>query len=160
MNSEQRDVAQFHLKHGFPLDQDVKELQEHDSCLRLDELAADLAQMAEDSLALAIHADKHHQDTRMWNAHLLIEEISELCTGLARSDEEQIADALGDILYVALGVAVRYGLPAKAIFDEVHRSNMTKEYRAENNGRLRNKGDNYSPPNMRKILEARLRDTL
>ena len=38
----------------------------------------------------------------------------------------EIADAIGDMLYVIYGTADQYGLDADAIFAEVHRSNMSK----------------------------------
>lgn len=152
MNSEQRDVAQFHLKHGFPTDTPLEDMLDVDSTMFLRQASSVLRKYSELMLAEAIRAEQHHDDTRLWNAHLLIEEVGELCYALSQRDEVKVADAIGDVLYVALGVCVRYGLPAKAIFDEVHRSNMTKEYRAENNGRLRNKGDQYSAPDMKKVL--------
>jgi NTP pyrophosphatase (non-canonical NTP hydrolase) len=37
-----------------------------------------------------------------------------------------VADALGDLLYVVLSAAVTYGINLKPVFDEIHRSNMTK----------------------------------
>ena len=38
----------------------------------------------------------------------------------------EIADAIGDMLYVIYGTADQYGLDADDIFAEVHRSNMSK----------------------------------
>jgi predicted HAD superfamily Cof-like phosphohydrolase len=40
----------------------------------------------------------------------------------------EIADALGDILYIAFGTILRHGLQHKIeeVFDEIHRSNMSK----------------------------------
>lgn len=39
---------------------------------------------------------------------------------------EQAADAIGDMLYVVLGAAVAWGLDIEPIFNEIHRSNMSK----------------------------------
>lgn len=36
------------------------------------------------------------------------------------------ADAIGDLLYVVLGAAVAHGIDIEPIFNEIHRSNMTK----------------------------------
>jgi hypothetical protein len=41
-------------------------------------------------------------------------------------DEVGAADAIGDMLYVVLGTAVAHGIEIEPIFNEIHRSNMTK----------------------------------
>jgi predicted HAD superfamily Cof-like phosphohydrolase len=63
---------------------------------------------------------------------------------------------LADLLYITIGAAISYGIPINEIFDEVHRSNMSK---LDENGKpvhLPNgkvtKGPNYSPPNLAPIL--------
>lgn len=38
----------------------------------------------------------------------------------------EAADAFGDLLYVVLGAAVAWGIDIEPVFEEVHRSNMTK----------------------------------
>jgi predicted HAD superfamily Cof-like phosphohydrolase len=40
------------------------------------------------------------------------------------------ADAIGDLLYVAIGAAVAYGIEIEPIFDEIHWSNMSKLWTA------------------------------
>ena len=64
---------------------------------------------------------------------LLHEEIEELFNAITRvnSDEGkivEIADAIGDIMYLALGLAGQMGLQDKieGILDEIHSSNQTK----------------------------------
>lgn len=54
---------------------------------------------------------------------LILEEWIELRQAVGLTD---IADALGDLLYVVIGAALEYGLPLPEIFAEIHRSNMTK----------------------------------
>jgi predicted HAD superfamily Cof-like phosphohydrolase len=44
----------------------------------------------------------------------------------SEDDIVEIADALADIIYIACGTAVSYGIPLNRVFDEVHRSNMAK----------------------------------
>lgn len=57
---------------------------------------------------------------------LMQEEVSEYLTGEAKNDLENIAKELCDIIYIAYGTAVSYGIPMDKVFEEVHRSNMSK----------------------------------
>lgn len=95
--------------------------------------------------------DDHKTD--FIRVHLISEELSELALGIGERDLIKIADALGDLLYVILGAAVTYGIPLAEVFEEIHKSNMTKAVRSEDDTRLRNKGDSYVPPDVKGILE-------
>lgn len=57
---------------------------------------------------------------------LIMEEVEELVVAIVEDDLVETADALGDILYVVYGMCYRFGINADAVFNEVHRSNMTK----------------------------------
>ncbi|MEB0260332.1 MULTISPECIES: nucleoside triphosphate pyrophosphohydrolase family protein [unclassified Mucilaginibacter] len=59
---------------------------------------------------------------------LLAEEVRELQEAIADNNLVEIADALCDIQYVLAGAILEFGLgdKFKALFDEVHRSNMSK----------------------------------
>ncbi len=59
---------------------------------------------------------------------LLQEELKELQKAIADNDLPEIADALCDLQYVLSGAVLEFGLGKKfkALFDEVHRSNMSK----------------------------------
>jgi predicted HAD superfamily Cof-like phosphohydrolase len=86
---------------------------------------------------------------------LIIEEAVEFSDAVAAQDLVAIADAIGDLLYVVYGAAVAFGIPAQAIFDEVHRSNMSKfidGHRREDGKWV--KGASYSPPDLEAVLEA------
>lgn len=67
----------------------------------------------------------------------------------------QIADALGDLLYVVLGTAVSYGIDLEPIFQEVHRSNMSKlpDGKLNTAGKWL-KGPAYSPANLEPLILA------
>lgn len=58
---------------------------------------------------------------------LMLEELNELEAANANGDFVGMADGLADSLYVLLGTAVYMGIDITPIFDEVHRSNMTKD---------------------------------
>jgi predicted HAD superfamily Cof-like phosphohydrolase len=59
---------------------------------------------------------------------LLAEELKELEQAIKDKDMVEIADALCDLQYVLSGAILEFGLGEKfkALFDEVHRSNMSK----------------------------------
>lgn len=68
----------------------------------------------------------------------LMEEIAELVEAHASGDLVKTADALVDIVYVALGTAYLMGIPWQAIWTAVHNANMTKIRADENNPSKRN----------------------
>ncbi len=59
---------------------------------------------------------------------LLFEELKEFSAAIAERDLVAIADALSDLEYVLSGAVLEFGLKDKFknLFDEVHRSNMSK----------------------------------
>lgn len=59
---------------------------------------------------------------------LLQEENEEYLQACKKGDLIEIADALGDILYILCGTLIKHGLHHKIeeIFLEIHRSNMSK----------------------------------
>lgn len=87
---------------------------------------------------------------------LIREETEELDEALQNGDVVKTADAIADILYVTLGTAVVSGIDISPVFDEVHRSNMTKT-----GGGLRGdgkvvKGENYEPPDIASVIKRQL----
>ena len=66
------------------------------------------------------------QPVRQLRQALLAEEFTEYQTAEQANDLVEIADALADIIYIACGTAVAYGIPLDRVFDEVHASNMSK----------------------------------
>lgn len=89
---------------------------------------------------------------------LLKEEFEEYIDGENNNDLVEIADALGDMLYIIYGTAVSYGIPLEEIFDEIHRSNMSKLGEDGNpifreDGKVL-KGPNYFKPDISKYLKG------
>jgi predicted HAD superfamily Cof-like phosphohydrolase len=91
--------------------------------------------------------------------NLIKEENEEYLEACQREDMVEIADALGDQLYILCGTILKHGLQHKIeeVFDEIHRSNMSKLdengkpiYRED--GKVL-KGNNYFRPDIKKILE-------
>lgn len=95
--------------------------------------------------------------------NLLEEEYREYVDASWRGDLVEIADALADMIYIIHGTALVYGLPLDEIFDEVHRSNMSKL--DENGNVVRRddgkvlKGKNFEPPRIAEILDRKTRTT-
>jgi hypothetical protein len=65
-------------------------------------------------------------NTANFRIRFLHEELHELEKGYVDCDLVEIADALVDIVVVALGTAHLHGLPWEELFAEVQRSNMEK----------------------------------
>jgi predicted HAD superfamily Cof-like phosphohydrolase len=90
--------------------------------------------------------DENERDLRR---RLLTEEYNEYMQAESEDDIVEIADALADIIYIACGTAVSYGIPLKRVFDEVHRSNMAKlvdgKVRRRADGKIL-KPDGWTPP--------------
>ena len=91
--------------------------------------------------------------------NLMKEENEEYLEAVQNNDIVEIADALGDMLYILCGTILEHGLQHKIeeVFDEIQRSNMSKLgedgkpiYRED--GKMM-KGPNYFKPNFEKILK-------
>ena len=91
--------------------------------------------------------------------NLMKEENEEYLEAVQNKDIVEIADALGDMLYILCGTILEHGLQHKieAVFDEIQRSNMSKLgedgkpiYRED--GKVM-KGPNYFKPNFEEILK-------
>ncbi|HLD60939.1 MAG TPA: nucleoside triphosphate pyrophosphohydrolase family protein [Patescibacteria group bacterium] len=67
-------------------------------------------------------------EARELRIKLMREELKEVEEAMGEADLAHIGKELADLLYVVLGTVHAYGLGNKfeAIFDEVHRSNMSK----------------------------------
>lgn len=96
------------------------------------------------------------QDLQELRIDLLVEEVTEYVSAARAVDTIALADALADVVYVAYGAALSYGIDLDRVIEEVHRSNMSKLgedgrplYRAD--GKVL-KGPHYSPPAVRDTL--------
>jgi predicted HAD superfamily Cof-like phosphohydrolase len=87
---------------------------------------------------------------------LIREELKELEDAIADNDLVAVADALGDLKYVVEGAAVSFGIDLEPVFDEIHRSNMTKTAVKNELGKIQ-KGPDYEPPVLAPFLEQQIR---
>ena len=83
---------------------------------------------------------------------LIHEELVEYLTAATGGDLVEVADALGDVLYTVIGAGILHGIDLQPIFDEVHRSNMTKEPVRDNPLKLCAKGPNFEKPRIAEVL--------
>lgn len=91
---------------------------------------------------------------------LLREETEEFAVATEQRDVIAIADALADVVYVAYGAAVTYGIDLDAVIAEVHRSNMSKldEHGLpvlRDDGKVL-KSHRYRPPRVDVVLDGQL----
>lgn len=97
-----------------------------------------------------------YKEPTLYRLHLILDEVEEITEALMIGDLESLADATTDLLYVTFGMQVVYFIPSKEVFDEVHRTNLTKDFKSKD--RRKYKGKNWTPPNIGKaIAEGRLR---
>lgn len=91
--------------------------------------------------------------------NLMDEENKEYLEAASDGDLIEVADALGDMLYILCGTILEHGMQYKIeeVFNEIQRSNMSKLgangkpiYRED--GKVL-KGPNYFKPNIEKILK-------
>ena len=99
---------------------------------------------------------------------MLREEVNELEDAVADIDIVEYADAIADIIYVALGAAVEAGIDIEPVIEEVIDSNNTKidwergqPWARHDNGKIA-KDEHYRAPDIKSIIrhqdsmEARL----
>jgi predicted HAD superfamily Cof-like phosphohydrolase len=85
---------------------------------------------------------------------LVTEEFAELLGAIDDQDLPAIADGCADLMYVILGLANAYGFDLEPVFEEVHRSNMTKVGGKINHLGKLTKPSTYSPAKIDKVLVA------
>jgi predicted HAD superfamily Cof-like phosphohydrolase len=97
-------------------------------------------------------------EKKLLRYNLMKEENEEYYEAVQNNDIVEIADALGDMMYILCGTIIEHGLQDKieAVFDEIQRSNMSKLgedgqpiYRED--GKVM-KGPNYFKPDFSKLL--------
>ena len=99
------------------------------------------------------------EDRKQLRFELMKEENEEYLEASKNNDLVEVADALGDMLYILCGTIIEHGMQDKIeeVFHEIQRSNMSKLgedgkpiYRAD--GKVL-KGPNYFKPDFSKILK-------
>lgn len=155
MDTYQDKVFDFHYKNGIPYWKQLKKprgMQKmwfyviHSILSVLNKLALKVSKSS-------VKGDKNDQ---MFRLHLILDEVTEINYAIIKGNETALADGTTDLLYVTFGMQVVYFVPSQEVFDEVHRSNLTKDFK--NTDRRKYKGNNFSPPNIQMaISKGRIR---
>jgi predicted HAD superfamily Cof-like phosphohydrolase len=86
---------------------------------------------------------------------LLEEEVDELVEAVRGGRLPEVARELADVVYVAYGTAVTYGIDLDAVLAEVHQANMSKLGPDGRpvlcDGKVQ-KGDGFAPPDVAGVL--------
>ena len=85
-------------------------------------------------------------------AVLIEEETRETVDAIRRGDLVGAIDGLCDVLYVAYGAAVEFGVDLAPFWDEVHGTNMAKQGGPVREDGKRLKPPNWAPPNIAGLL--------
>ena len=109
MENEQKSVREFHKKFGLVVNDSPTVPSTHDR-IRVAKL------IFEEFLEYCEAAGLVTNLT--WQASFVV---------VSECDLVEVADALSDLAYVVKGGNVTFGIDAEPVFNEVHRSNMTKE---------------------------------
>src|SRR5690554_7843146 len=98
------------------------------------------------------------EDQFMLRHRLMQEENNEYLEAVKNNDLVEVADALGDQLYILCGTILKHGMQdlIGEVFEEIQRSNMSKlDYNGKpvyrEDGKIL-KGENYFRPNIKSIL--------
>ena len=141
MNTWQRQVQDFHEKFGVSvgtvINMDDRELR---AKLILEEAAETVAAMG-----FEVEAYLYDDDPRP---------LLTLWSGMDTPDVVEAVDGLADLIYVALGTAVSFGVDLAPIFDEVHRTNMAKDGGATRDDGKILKPDGWVAPDIAGLLLA------
>jgi len=117
----------------------------------------DVRQFAEKFGQLAYNKPGHLSRRKLQERfEFLHEELQEFIDGCMAQDLTEQADALVDLVYVALGTAHMLGLPWEALWDDVQRANMEKQVGVGKRGFTVDaiKPEGWVPPKTMEILKA------
>ena len=95
-----------------------------------------------------------NEETKKLRVRLIQEEFDELKEAMASGNLAAVAKEMADLLYVTYGTAVSYGIDMEPVFQEVHRSNLSKVggYKRADGKWI--KPPTYSPADIESIVEA------
>lgn len=165
LRKAQEAVYKFHIRNGYAVDQSiVQQTKNHEGTTKsaFGLLKTSVLLLVTSSLLgiicrlikrTALQQQKFG-DHRLYRTWLVVEEFQEMVVAQSTGNEVDYADALGDLLYVVIGNGVTDHIPLNDVFEEIHRANMDKQIRKDNDPRMRDKGATWCPPNIKEAIHA------
>ncbi|MDF0676629.1 MAG: MazG nucleotide pyrophosphohydrolase domain-containing protein [Nitrospira sp.] len=95
-----------------------------------------------------------NEETKHLRVRLIQEEFDELKEAMAAGNLAAVAKEMADLLYVTYGTAVSYGIDMEPVFQEVHRSNLSKVGGYKRADGKWVKPPTYSPADIESIIEV------
>jgi len=92
-------------------------------------------------------------EDRTLRMSLIREEAQEFFDATANQDFDEVADALADLIYVAIGAAITWGIDLRPVWDAVQRSNMAKVGGSKRADGKWLKPAGWQPPDIKSALE-------
>ena len=92
--------------------------------------------------------------TREWRKFMIKEEAREVCEAIDSGDPVKIARECIDLVYVAVGTMVSYGIPFRPCWRAVHKANMAKRPNPDGGKPL--KGPSWQSPDEDIVMGLRL----
>jgi predicted HAD superfamily Cof-like phosphohydrolase len=87
---------------------------------------------------------------------LIDEEAEELCDAILHQDLVKIADGVGDLIYVAIGAALEFGIDMQPVWAAIQTTNMLKQGGAKRwDGKIM-KPEGWQPPQIDQILSTQV----
>ena len=148
-------VKEFHEKFQVDLPDCITTGSSNIRVLRVELIAEELTELAN-----ALCVELHILPTGLDTVPIEYQIITKPLMDASYVDITEAADGFADLEYVVHGGTLTFGIPSEKVFEEVHRSNMSKLDEKGNpifrvDGKIL-KGKNYSPPDILKVLESDL----
>lgn len=140
-------LREFHKKFGHTVNHLPTEISEIDRVLRAKLIFTEALELCR-ALGVHIYAPDGETLTLAEDADFDFEAV--LDQGI---DWIEAADGIADLQYVVIGTEVSLGLDCDFVFDEVHRSNMSKGTEKDEHGKTLKTNRDYSPPDVSGILK-------
>ena len=118
-------VREFHEAFGMPVNEAFGNVSPDRVKLRLDLIVEELDELFESALIIP----RGTVSDIIWNTlreRGEDEPVTDNNGSVAAFSTVDVADALVDMLYVIYGACLEFGINADAVFDEIHKSNMSK----------------------------------
>lgn len=129
------DVGVFHLKFGLPY-------------------------ILDDVRSPGVGPQEISDELMEYRTKFMQEELDEFVEASETMDHAKMADALIDLVYVAMGTAHMFGYPWQSLWDEVQRANMAKQRATSAEQSTRGttfdvvKPEGWTPPRVESILRS------